>query len=61
MSSRPKTNGNHGRSKKETFGINVRQLKLWNQLRQQQQMDTESVKQELAVAKVRAFLDAIGK
>lgn len=45
--------------KRETFGLDVRQLKVWNQMRIQQQLDTEIVKQEIAVARVRGFLDAI--
>lgn len=61
MPEKPKAAGSFKKPKKESFGLDVRQLKLWNQLRIQQQLDTEGVKQEIAVARVRGFLDAIGK
>lgn len=46
---------------KETFGLDIKQLRHWSEARIQQQLNTESAKQEIAVAKVRGFLDAVGK
>jgi hypothetical protein len=49
------------RGPKETFGLDIKRLKQWSQDRIQQQLSTEAARQEIAVAKVRGFLDAVGK
>jgi hypothetical protein len=45
---------------KETFGLSVKQLKEWRETRIQNELDTEFLKQEIAVSRVRAYLDTIG-
>ena len=47
------------KSTRQTYGLDLKQLRQWSQDRLQEQLDTEMAKQEIAVAKVRAFLDAI--
>jgi len=51
----------HRQGPKETFGLDIKQLQQWNQTSLQQQLNTEAARQEIAVAKVRGFLDACGK
>lgn len=46
---------------RQTYGLNTYQLKKWQQMRQEKLLAQESAMQEIAVAKVRGFLDAIGK
>lgn len=47
------------KSTKQTYGLDIAQLRNWSQDRLQAQLDTEMAKQEIAVTKVRQFLDAI--
>lgn len=44
---------------KETFGLNLHRLRKWKQVMIDKQLSTELAKQQIAVAKVRTFLDAI--
>ena len=45
---------------KETFGLSVQQLRKWSEDRLTSQMDTEMALQEVAVARVREYLDTLG-
>ncbi len=47
------------KSTRQTYGLDIKQLKQWSHDRLQAQLDTEMAKQEIAVTKVRSFLDAI--
>lgn len=49
------------RIERETYGMNIAQLKEWSKNRMKEELTTEMAKQQIAVAKVRDFLDAIGK
>ena len=42
------------------FGISLKNLKAWNQERLQNVLGKEESKQEIAVSKVRNFIDALG-
>lgn len=57
LSNRQKTD----RRAKETFGLDIKQLRQWSEIRISQELSTESAKQEIAVSRVRGFLDAVGK
>jgi hypothetical protein len=46
---------------KETFGLSVKQLKEWRENKINNDADTEFLKQEIAVTRVREYLDSIGK
>lgn len=46
---------------KETYGLDIAKLKQWSEQRVLSQNSKETAKQEMAVAKVRSFLDGIGK
>ena len=46
--------------KKETYGLDIRKLKQWHEDREKSLLNQEKAQQEIAVAKVRGFLDAIG-
>lgn len=48
------------RIERETYGMNIAQLKEWSKNRMKEELTTEMAKQQIAVAKVRDFLDAIG-
>lgn len=48
------------RIQRETYGLNVKQLKQWSKDRMKEELTTELAKQQIAVSKVRTFLDAIG-
>ena len=47
------------KSKKTSFGLDIAELKRWSQERTEQELGQESSKQEIAVSKVKGFLDAI--
>jgi hypothetical protein len=47
------------KSKKATFGLDVAELKRWKKENTERELGQESAKQEIAVAKVKGFLDAI--
>ena len=49
------------RIERETYGMNIAQLKEWSKNRMKEELTTEMAKQQIAVAKVRDFLDAIGE
>lgn len=49
---------NH-RSHRETYGLNMKQLKDWSRVRLDLELTTEAAKQQIAVSRVRTFLDAI--
>lgn len=46
-------------TERQTYGLNVSLLRKWQKERTQKLLDQEFAKQEIAVAKVRSFLDAI--
>ena len=51
---RPATND------KEVYGLNLGMLRKWHKEKKEEMMGSEQAKQEIAVAKVRGFLDAVG-
>jgi hypothetical protein len=46
--------------KSSDYGINLQTLKNWNQERLQNILAKEESKQEIAVSRVRNFIDALG-
>ena len=46
---------------RELYGVNISKLRQWHKEREKKMLNEENSIQELAVAKVRGFLDAIGK
>lgn len=48
------------RIERETYGLNISQLREWSKNRMKEELTTEMAKQQIAVSKVRDFLDAIG-
>lgn len=53
--SRPSTND------KEAYGLNLGMLRKWHREKKDEMLSSEQAKQEIAVSKVRGFLDAVGK
>ncbi len=49
------------RKAKETFGLSIKQLRQWSEERMNSELETEFLKQEIAVSRVREFLDTCGK
>jgi hypothetical protein len=47
------------RIERETYGLNISQLREWSKNRMKEELTTEMAKQQIAVSKVRDFLDAI--
>ena len=45
--------------KREDYGLDISAMKKWQEIRQKKLMDEEEHRQEIAVARVRGFLDAI--
>lgn len=52
--SRPSTND------KEAYGLNLGMLRKWHREKKDEMLSSEQAKQEIAVSKVRGFLDAVG-
>ena len=46
---------------REVYGLNLGLLRRWQNEKKEQLLSSEAAMQEIAVAKVRGFLDAIGK
>jgi hypothetical protein len=53
----PNTNANL----RSVYGLNLGMLRQWQQEKNEKLLDSENSKQAIAVAKVRGFLDAVGK
>ena len=61
--SRPSTNGRSrpATSEKVVYGLNLGMLRKWQKDKKEELLSSEEAKQEIAVSKVRGFLDAVGK
>lgn len=61
--SRPSTNGRSrpATSEKVVYGLNLGMLRKWQKDKKEEILSSEEAKQEIAVSKVRGFLDAVGE
>jgi hypothetical protein len=61
LAKKMRSSGNTISSEPHRYGLDLATLRSWSAERTSQYLSEESSKQEIAVAKVRAFLDAISK